>query len=115
MDVRRQAHFRELLVTARKRIVDELRRIAIATSVDERDALEPGVSSEPGPSGSSFEDDAAIATRESVSLSDIDHALRLLEEDPNRYGVCIICGRRIGMARLEVVPTTRHCERHAPK
>lgn len=114
MDPRRQAHFRALLSAERKRVLDELNRIAIATSVDEHDAIEPGIEPEPGPSGSTFEDDAAIATRESVALSDIDRALRLLDEEPNRYGVCIICGRRIGMARLEVVPTTRHCERHAP-
>jgi RNA polymerase-binding transcription factor DksA len=115
MDPRRQTHFRELLTTERKRVVEELRRIAIATSVDERDALEPGVEPEPGPSGSTFEDDAAIATHESVAISNIDRALRLLEEEPNRYGVCITCGRRIGMARLEAVPTTRYCQRHASK
>ena len=115
MDARRRAHFRELLTAERKRIVDELRRIAVAAAVDERDAFEPGVAPEPGPSGSTFEDDAAVANRESVAISDIDHALRLLREEPTRYGACVICGRRIGMARLEVVPTTRYCERHAPK
>ena len=115
MDARRRAHFKELLTTERHRIVDELRRIAVATSIDERDALEPGTEPEPGPSGSSFEDDAAIASRESVAISDIDRAIRLLEEEPSRYGICVICGRRIGMARLEVIPTTRFCDRHAPK
>ena len=115
MDARRRAHFRELLTSERHRIVDELRRIAVATSIDEHDALEPGVEPEPGPSGSTFEDDAAIASRESVAIADIDRALRVLQEEPSRYGLCVICGRRIGMARLEVIPTTRYCERHAPK
>ena len=114
MDARRLAHFRALLTSERKRLVDELERIAVATSVDEHEPVETRDQPEPGPSGGTFEDDAAIATRESVALSDIDRALRLLEEEPNRYGVCVTCGRRIGMARLEVVPTTRYCERHAP-
>ena len=115
MDARRRAYFRERLTSERSRLVDELRRIAVATAVDEHDAQEPGREPEPGPSGGTFEDDAAIASRESVAISDIDRALRMLREDPNRYGVCVICGRRIGMARLEVIPTTRYCERHAPK
>lgn len=115
MDARRRTHFKELLTSERHRIVDELRRIAVATSIDEHDSLEPGVEPEPGPVGGTFEDDDAIAAREAVAISDIDRALRMLEEEPNRYGLCVICGRRIGMARLEVIPTTRYCERHAPK
>ena len=115
MDARRLSHFRELLVSERSRLVAELRRIAVATSVDEHDALELSREPEPGPSGGTFEDDAAIASRESVAISDIDRALRMLREEPDRYGICVICGRRIGMARLEVIPTTRYCGRHAPK
>ena len=54
MDARRLSHFRELLVSERSRLVAELRRIAVATSVDEHDALELSREPEPGPSGGTF-------------------------------------------------------------
>jgi RNA polymerase-binding transcription factor DksA len=114
MNVRRRTHFKDLLTAERKRVSAELERIAIAAAVDERDVANPGDEPEPGPSGGTLEDDAAIASRQSIELSNIDHALRLLDEEPDRFGICVTCGRRIGVARLEVVPATRYCGRHAP-
>ena len=41
------------------------------------------------------------------TLSDIDEALSKL--DKGTYGICEECGRPIGEARLEAMPTARLC------
>ena len=48
------------------------------------------------------------------TLDEIDTALRTLYEDPDRFGVCAVCGHRISLGRLALVPTTRYCQEHAP-
>lgn len=48
------------------------------------------------------------------ALDEIDTALRILYEDPGRFGVCAVCGHRISLGRLALVPTTRYCQEHAP-
>jgi RNA polymerase-binding transcription factor DksA len=44
-------------------------------------------------------------------LSDIERALAKL--DAGTYGMCEVCGGPIQEARLEVMPATRFCIRHA--
>jgi RNA polymerase-binding transcription factor DksA len=114
VDARRQAHFKELLLAERGSVAEELRRIAAVVAPGDVGLAEPGDEPDPGPSGGTFEDDLAIAARAPAALSRIDAALRLLEEEPDRYGVCITCGKRIGTARLEIMPATRFCEGHPP-
>lgn len=43
------------------------------------------------------------------ALREIEAALRRLQEEPDRFGVCDRCGDPISMERLEVVPHTRIC------
>lgn len=64
-------------------------------------------------SGVSTEDDRAIAAHAHRELEELDAALRLLYENPERYGTCRICGRPISLTRLALVPATRLCQRHA--
>ncbi|HTR77182.1 MAG TPA: hypothetical protein VMH39_03700 [Gemmatimonadaceae bacterium] len=54
-----------------------------------------------------------LAAHESNELADIDEALRLLYTDPDRYGVCAFCGSRIESSRLDILPATKMCARHA--
>lgn len=44
-------------------------------------------------------------------LDDIEKALERM--DTGSYGICEICGDAIGPDRLEVMPATRFCIRHA--
>ncbi len=115
MDARKRAHFAKLLEKERQRRSNTLDRIAatsaILAGVDSTQT--PGDETTPGATGAAPEDDAALAAREGAALREIDEALRLMSEEPDRYGICTICGEDIAINRLEIVPTTRYCERHA--
>jgi RNA polymerase-binding transcription factor DksA len=42
-------------------------------------------------------------------LQQIEEALRRLEDEPERFGICAVCQEPITMARLEVIPHARAC------
>jgi RNA polymerase-binding transcription factor DksA len=46
-------------------------------------------------------------------LYSIDEALDRLYKTPEDFGKCEVCGRDIGVERLEVIPETRLCVEHA--
>ena len=76
-------------------------------------AASPGEESEPGMAGAAPVDDTALIARASASLADVERALQLLDTQPDAYGLCAACGRPVADERLELVPTTRRCARHA--
>lgn len=49
----------------------------------------------------------ALATQLKETLGDVERALRKLDE--GTYGVCEVCGKPIGEARLEAMPTATRC------
>ena len=55
----------------------------------------------------------ALATQLRETLADVDRAIEKLEE--GTYGVCELCGKPIGDARLEAMPTARRCMACASK
>lgn len=59
------------------------------------------------------DDDSVVEAHAQRELAAIDAALRLLYDEPEHYGVCIVCGRPITLGRLDLLPTTRFCQRHA--
>ena len=63
--------------------------------------------------GITRDDDGAVAALARRELEEIDDALRILDQDPKRYGTCQICGRPIALGRLALLPATRFCQRHA--
>jgi RNA polymerase-binding transcription factor DksA len=73
----------------------------------------PGDDGDAAVAGASADDDAAVAAHQFAELAEIDAALRLLDEQPDRFGTCSVCGGRIDPARLKIVPATRFCGRHA--
>jgi DnaK suppressor protein len=54
-----------------------------------------------------------LASVEGRYLYEIDDALSRLYRDPEGFGRCDSCGADIEMERLDVVPETRLCARHA--
>ena len=44
-------------------------------------------------------------------LADVEHALEKIDE--GSYGQCETCGEDIGDARLEAMPASRYCIKHA--
>jgi DnaK suppressor protein len=55
------------------------------------------------------EKDFLLASKEGRRLYEIDEALRRLYAEPERFGLCLRCGRPIGFARLEVIPEAPYC------
>ena len=59
------------------------------------------------------EKDFLLTSVEGRRLYQIDEALERLYKTPEEFGTCEVCGREIGVERLEVIPETRLCVRHA--
>lgn len=51
--------------------------------------------------------DVSIAQRVEAELTDVARALQRIDE--GTYGTCEACGRKVGEARLQVLPATRFC------
>lgn len=52
-----------------------------------------------------------LAAQLQDQLDDVEAALGRIDEDS--YGTCEVCGKVIGAARLEAMPSTRFCIDHA--
>jgi DnaK suppressor protein len=98
----------------RQTLVEQLRlRTANVRSKQER-ALEYGAADD-GPKDSvdmSLQDvnqelALRLGERESRMVADIDQALLRIEE--GSYGTCARCDKEIPLARLDALPTARHC------
>jgi RNA polymerase-binding transcription factor DksA len=50
-----------------------------------------------------------LASQEGRRLYEIDDALRRLYREPERFGVCAVCGKDIEWERLDVIPETAVC------
>jgi DnaK suppressor protein len=59
------------------------------------------------------EQDFLLASVEGRRLYQIDEALERLYKEPEGFGLCRVCGRDIGVERLEVIPETPLCAEHA--
>lgn len=59
------------------------------------------------------EQSQALAARLQRRLTEIDDALRRL--DDGTYGICRECGERISPARLEALPSTDVCLEHSQR
>lgn len=49
----------------------------------------------------------SILRRLSRTLASVDDSLRAISED--HYGMCVECGRPLGLKRLETIPWASHC------
>lgn len=59
------------------------------------------------------EQDFLLTSVEGRRLYQVDEALERLYKAPEEFGKCEVCGRDIGIERLEVIPETRLCAEHA--
>lgn len=55
---------------------------------------------------------ADLDDREEKEIAAIDHALSMMET--GQYGSCEVCGKRINKKRLDAIPWTVFCGKHAP-
>ena len=108
-----RAHFERRLLADRAR----LQKVLAGVETPPRDAAgefgrfgDDAVSSS---GGASVDDDRALAAHALRELSDIDRALAQLREDPEHFGICTKCAKRIPYERLRLVPDTHYCAAHA--
>jgi DnaK suppressor protein len=99
---------RSRLLAERQRL-EETRKAArdlVGVPTDEA-AAELAVTSVPGTETFERERDTSVLQRVEAQLGEIDAALARL--DAGTYGVCELCERPIGDARLEAMPAARYC------
>ena len=115
MNDSQRAGFERQILAERKRLEQDLARLddepRASTGDQGRFADDAARSSV----GATAEDDRALMSHTVRELADLDEALRQLREDPQHFGVCVICGKAIPTERLRLVPGTRHCVAHAPQ
>lgn len=58
------------------------------------------------------EKDLALYEHTKQELDEINHALHVMEL--GQYGKCEVCGEKIPLERLQVIPTTTFCIEHTP-
>ena len=111
-----RAHFESLLVAERTRALRDLD--LIAQELEEGDSRDDGLA-DPADSGdlaraaAAATLEATLATRETSSLEEIDDALIRLYHHPDEFGICDVCRQPIDPSRLEMLPVTKVCARHA--
>jgi DnaK suppressor protein len=55
---------------------------------------------------------ARLDVQEKKEIEAIDHALSIMET--SQYGFCEVCGKPIAKKRLDAIPWTVFCSKHAP-
>ena len=88
--------------------LEKLKAVAITEAV--------GYHTHPADDGSAAFDqtrDLSIGLNEEHTLQLVEDALKRF--DNGTYGVCVVCGREIGAARLEAIPYTPYCLNDAAK
>lgn len=106
-----------------RRLLQERTRVRADLRSAERELLDTGTRDLSSPdltdSGdiasarTELEEEAQLATRESAELQRIDDALRVLYRSPRAFGLCEVCGNPIPEGRLDILPASRVCRRHA--
>ena len=100
--------FRERLIRRRDEIL-ELHRRAEET---QRTLAEPDIEREETAQKESISDVIArLDSQEKEEIEAIDHALSMIET--GQYGFCEVCGKQIGKKRLDAIPWTVFCSKHA--
>ena len=104
--------FRQLLITERVKLVEEIKSIARDASVSPRDAsgdLSAYTVHMADMAADTYDRELSlnIASNEQKVLYEIDDALKRLDE--GTFGVCLQCDHAVTMSRLKAVPYASLC------
>lgn len=116
MNAVRRQYFEQRLLSERRRLSAQLERL----NEQARDGDDAGADaarhfadvSDDGTHRAARALAIAMAAHEASEIAAIDTALRLLYEQPERYGRCVDCGRPIPSGRVDILPWAIRCERH---
>jgi RNA polymerase-binding protein DksA len=104
--------FRQLLITERAKLADEIKTIAREASTSPRDAsgdLSAYTVHMADMAADTYDRELSmnLVSSEQEILYQIDDALKRLDE--GTFGVCLQCGQPIAMSRLKAVPYASMC------
>ncbi len=104
---------RKLLTEERSHLDHLLSQIAQSSELDEsqQNAIGALTKYENGSATLQRETSLSIRGRLNHQRDQVEEALQRL--DRGEYGLCQVCGRRIGDERLAMLPATRYCREHA--
>lgn len=106
-------HFEECLLRERERALRSLRRARRddekSSGLERESAHYSQHMAEAGAEMQERETANLVASREGERIGQIDAALRLLRDSPEKYFNCEACGNPIEEPRLEFLPWTRLC------
>ena len=94
-----QSDLRATLEEEREQLRGQLQDLG-AVTYDENFADSGQVAAEQG-------ENRALVNQLEETLAEVEGALRKLDE--GTYGTCEACGKQISEARLEAMPSTKHC------
>lgn len=117
MNEQERGRIEELLLRERKHILDNIEHFDERLQ-DLRDragelSLYRFHPADVGTESHEQEQDFMLTSVEGRRLYQIDEALQRLYKTPDDFGKCEVCGRDVGMERLEVIPETNLCAEHA--
>jgi len=100
----------------RKKLMARAQELEEEINRTDRDALDAGDADVQDPidyvtSSAAKSASLEVGTIEFRALQDVRAALERL--DQGTYGICVICGEQISPERLEAIPETLYCIRHA--
>jgi DnaK suppressor protein len=104
MNEKQVAHFRNILLTWKKELMEEVDRTVHHMQDDAANFPDPN---DRATQESEFSMELRARDRERKLIKKIDEALGHLDE--NEYGYCEACGVEIGVRRLEARPTATLC------
>jgi RNA polymerase-binding transcription factor len=98
---------RSALEGERERLNREIALLEPAVNLERREGSPFGKREEEAAESTELEKRLAMERRVKHQLSEVERALAKFEE--NTYGVCDICGKKIGKERLEALPWATLC------
>lgn len=104
MNDEQRAHFRELLLSWRRDLMEEVDRTVSHMKDEASNFPDPA---DRASQEEEFSLELRTRDRERKLIRKIDNTLELLETD--EYGYCDTCGIEIGIRRLEARPTATEC------
>ncbi|HEX6536033.1 MAG TPA: TraR/DksA C4-type zinc finger protein [Gemmatimonadaceae bacterium] len=110
-------HLEKRLLEERERVLRLLDRFRETSSAEEREqsgdlSAFPLHFADEGTDTEDQDTETVLAQRQSATLADIDDALRRLYREPDSFGRCVVDGREIPFARLDIIPWARTCPEH---
>jgi len=114
MNQEQRSHFERRLIRERERALKALAQFdeqaRVSAQEDDGDlSTYPFHPADEGTDTEEQEKGFLLASKEGRLVYWIDAALRRLYREPEKYGICEVCGQPIAFERLDIIPWTSLC------